>query len=129
VPETPKDVSQAVSILQSTGNCQFAIKGQGHAPAPGFANVEGGVTIDMTSINSIEVDSEHGVAKIGTGAAWLDVYLYLDSMGLAVAGGRNGAVGVGGLTLGGGISHFSPRVGFTCDTVVNFEVCLHSFRS
>ena len=39
-------------------------------------------------------------------------------------GGRNGAVGVGGLTLGGGISYFSPQVGFTCDTVVNFEVIL-----
>ena len=33
-------------------------------------------------------------------------------------------MGVGGLTLGGGISYFSPRVGFTCDTVVNFEVVL-----
>jgi len=41
-----------------------------------------------------------------------------------VAGGRNGAVGVGGLTLGGGISYFSPQVGFTCDTVTNFEVVL-----
>jgi hypothetical protein len=43
-----------------------------------------------------------------------------------VAGGRNGAVGVGGLTTGGGISYFSPQVGFTCDTVRNFEVVLGS---
>lgn len=41
-----------------------------------------------------------------------------------VAGGRNGAVGVGGLTVGGGISYFSPQVGFTCDTLVNVEVVL-----
>lgn len=41
-----------------------------------------------------------------------------------VAGGRNGAVGVSGLTLGGGISYFSPQVGFTCDTLVNAEVVL-----
>ena len=35
-------------------------------------------------------------------------------------------MGVGGLTLGGGISYFSPQVGFTCDTVVNFEIVLAS---
>lgn len=35
-------------------------------------------------------------------------------------------MGVGGLTLNGGISYFSPQVGFTCDMVVNFEVVLAS---
>lgn len=33
-------------------------------------------------------------------------------------------MGVGGLTLGGGLSHFSPRYGWTCDTVTAFEVVL-----
>lgn len=127
MPETPDDVSEAVSILQFIPKCHFAIKGQGHAPAAGFANVPSGVTIDMSSLSSLETDPAREVTQIGAGAAWLDVYLYLDSMGLAVAGGRNGAVGVGGLTLGGGISHFSPRVGFTCDNVVNFEVGLASY--
>ena len=32
--------------------------------------------------------------------------------------------GVGGLTLGGGISYFSPRYGWTCDSVSNFQVVL-----
>lgn len=41
------------------------------------------------------------VASIGGGATWVDAYLYLESQGLAVAGGRNAAVGVGGLTIGG----------------------------
>ncbi len=60
-------------------------------------------------------------------------------MGLATSGGRVAIVGVGGLVLGGmrttvsmlekqyliahpgGISFFSPRYGFDCDNVVNFE--------
>lgn len=33
-------------------------------------------------------------------------------------------IGVGGLTLGGGISYFSPRYGWTCDSVSNFQVVL-----
>ena len=53
-----------------------------------------------------------------------DVYEYLDTLGLSVAAGRNGAVGVGGLTLGGGISYYTPRVGFAYDTVVSFELHL-----
>jgi FAD/FMN-containing dehydrogenase len=56
----------------------------------------------------------------------VQVYAALDPIGKSVAGGRNGNIGVGGLTLGGGISYFSPQVGFTCDTVVNFEIVLAS---
>jgi FAD/FMN-containing dehydrogenase len=122
VPETAQDVSATVSIIAGIEDCSFAIKGQTHAPAAGFANINGGVTIDMTPLKSVAVNSDHTIASIGGGASWLDVYLYLDSLGLSVAGGRNGAVGVGGLTLGGGISYFAPRVGWTCDNVVNFEV-------
>ena len=103
-------------------SCRFAIKGQTHAPAAGFANINEGVTIDMTNLKSVTVNAKYAVASVGGGASWLDVYLYLDTLGLSVAGGRNGAVGVGGLTLGGRISYFTPRVGFACDNIVNFEV-------
>lgn len=38
---------------------------------------------------------------IGAGTKWMDVSKALDKKGLAVIGGRNSAVGVAGLTLGG----------------------------
>lgn len=71
------------------------------------------------------VEVNGSVVKVGAGARWLGVYEALEPLGLAVAGGRNGNVGVGGLLLGGGISHFTTRVGWACDNVVNYEV---SFR-
>ena len=133
VPDSAQDVSKAVSILSAQSNknnnkdkCRFAIKGQSHAPAAGFANINDGVTIDLTKLNSVSVNEDHTVAHVGAGASWLDVYVYLDTLGLSVAGGRNGNVGVGGLTLGGGISYFAPRVGWACDNVVNFEIALAS---
>ena len=126
VPESPQDVSEAVAIIAGIDSCHFAIKGQSHTPAPGFANINYGVTIDMTKLNSVTVNADRTLASVGAGASWLQVYQYLEGLGLSVAGGRNGAVGVGGLTLGGGISYFAPRVGWTCDTVVNFQVCLTS---
>lgn len=36
----------------------------------------------------------------------------------------NNSKGVGGLSLGGGISYFSPRYGWTCDTVTNYQIVL-----
>jgi FAD/FMN-containing dehydrogenase len=91
-------------------------------PAAGFANINGSITIDMTALSSLTISDDHTVVRVGSGATWLDIYTYLDPLGLSVAGGRNGLVGVGGLTLGGGISYFAPRVGWACDNVANFEV-------
>ncbi|KAH8886210.1 FAD-binding domain-containing protein [Thozetella sp. PMI_491] len=123
-PATGNDVASAVSIIAANEGCNFAIKGQGHAPAAGFANIDGGVTIDMSGMNSVSLSSDQSLASVGAGAAWLNVYETLDPFNVSVAGGRNGLVGVGGLLVGGGISHFSPRVGWACDNVVNYELVL-----
>ena len=129
---TTADTSTAVSILthfntqnQQHGrptDCHFAIRGGGHTPWPGSANIKAGVTIDLSNINQVEASDDKKITSVGGGAKWVDVYKYLDSRNLAVAGGRVSAVGVGGLTLGGGISFFSPRLGFVCDQVESFEL-------
>ncbi|KAG9255803.1 uncharacterized protein F5Z01DRAFT_558105 [Emericellopsis atlantica] len=123
-PRTARDVSKALKIISKHGNCHFAIKGHGHAPAAGFANVDGGVTIDMTSMSSVSLHEGQSIARVEAGAKWLDVYQHLDGSGVQVAGGRNGNVGVGGLLVGGGISHFTTKHGWACDAVVNYEVVL-----
>lgn len=128
-PQTAQQAANLITILTSHQACSttdFAIKCQTHAPAAGFANIAGGVTIDITGLDSLSVSEDHSIAYVGAGNSWLDVYAYLDPYHKSVAGGRNGAVGVGGLTIGGGISYFSPQVGWTCDTVQNFEVVLAS---
>lgn len=45
-----------------------------------------------------------GIASIGTGARWGDVYTTLEAEGAMVTGGRVSHVGIGGLLLGGGKS-------------------------
>lgn len=103
-PSTSKQAASIISVLTTSHSCSdvdFAIKGRTHAPAAGFANIDGGVTIDMTGMSDVTLDGD--VARVGAGASWLDVYAALDPYRKTVAGGRNGAVGVGGLTLGGGM--------------------------
>ncbi|UKZ60585.1 uncharacterized protein TrAtP1_001860 [Trichoderma atroviride] len=78
----------------------------------------------MKFLNATVLSDDKSSVAVGAGAVWSDVYGYLGGFNLAAAGGRNGGVGVGGLLLGGGISHFSPRVGWASDGVVEFEVVL-----
>ncbi|KAH6658414.1 hypothetical protein BKA67DRAFT_557997 [Truncatella angustata] len=125
-PHTSTEVSRFISLISTVTNCDFAIKSQGHAPAAGSANIDRGVTIDLSWLNETTITEDRSVASVGTGSSWADVYTTLNPFNKTVAGGRNGAVGVGGLTLGGGISYYSPEVGWTCDTVLNFEVVLAS---
>ena len=146
-PVNTNDVVTAVktlALLNKGGlKCNFAIRGGGHTPWAGSANINGGVTIDLRSIHDVTVNQNKTVAFVGAGAIWSDVYRKMDSLGLAVVGGRGSSIGVGGLLTGGnqgpafvsirmlilvegGISYFSARKGFACDNVLNYEVVLAS---
>ncbi|KAI6774904.1 hypothetical protein HG530_001662 [Fusarium avenaceum] len=78
----------------------------------------------MSTLSSMSLSKDSSAASVGAGIKWLDVYQYLKGSGVQVASGRNGNVGVGGLLLGGGISHFTTRVGWACDQVLNYQVVL-----
>lgn len=103
--------------------CKFAVKSGGHAAFAGASNIEGGVTLDLRKLNQIVVSADKKQTAVGAGNVWYDVYTKLQPMGLTVIGGRVSAIGVGGLTLGGGISFFSNRYGWACDNVNNYQVC------
>jgi FAD/FMN-containing dehydrogenase len=120
-PEDAEQVSFAVLTSRSS-NCSFSVKSGGHAAFAGASNIEDGLTIDLIHLNDITVSADRKQASLGPGNVWYDVYSTLSPMGLTVIGGRVSAIGVGGLTLGGGISFFSNRYGWACDNVNAYEV-------
>ncbi|KAF2839940.1 FAD-binding domain-containing protein [Patellaria atrata CBS 101060] len=122
----PASAEEITFILKTVieHQCNFAIKGGGHARHAGSSNADNGVTIDLAKMNQVEIASDRKTVKVGGGAVWLDVYTAVEAEGLMVIGGRVGDVGVGGLTLGGGISFFSGRHGWACDSVIAFEIVL-----
>lgn len=79
----------------------FAIRSGGHSPVSGAASIKGGIVIDLGLFCEVTPSEDGSWAVIGAGAKWMDVSRVLDEKGLAVVGGRNSAVGVGGLSLGG----------------------------
>ncbi|KAI1120821.1 putative oxidoreductase [Nemania abortiva] len=133
LPEVAADVSTAVSTLSyisslisnsSQPACKFAVRSGGHNTNVGASNIDNGVTIDLRGLNTIELSDDKSIISLGVGNTWDEVYEKLDGFNLSVAGGRSSGVGVGGLSLGGGISFFGTRYGWTSDAVLNFELVL-----
>ncbi|OTA78790.1 hypothetical protein M434DRAFT_18136 [Hypoxylon sp. CO27-5] len=126
-PQTVADVSAAVKFLTSSDNCgpyNFAVRAGSHMWFAGANNTPDGVTIDLSGLDSVNLSSDKSTVSVDAGATWDAVYSKLDPLGLSVAGGRVGDVVVAGLTLGGGISYFGPREGWTCNQVTSFGVVL-----
>lgn len=71
----------------------------------GAANIQDGVTIDLSRLNHFSVCKNGTSATIGPGLRWGQVYTKLATYGLAATGGRSGDVGVGGYLLGGSLRH------------------------
>ena len=98
----------------------FAVRSGGHSPVPGAASIKEGVVIDLGLFCKVTPSEDGTSVAIGAGAKWMDVSKVLDERDLAVIGGRNSAVGVGGLTLGGKLLLFTsvlaPLPGFDSES-------------
>ncbi|KIX10209.1 uncharacterized protein Z518_01290 [Rhinocladiella mackenziei CBS 650.93] len=107
----------------------FAVRSGGHNSNPGFASVgDSGVLLDLGSLNQITLSKDKDFVSLGPRAKWDQVYGELEKNKLTVVGGRVVGVGVGGLIIGGGMSHFSNAWGMVCDHVKNMEVVLANSR-
>ncbi|KAH8651349.1 hypothetical protein BX600DRAFT_516920 [Xylariales sp. PMI_506] len=121
LPLTSQDVSTVLKVSHEL-QCPFAAKSGGHAAFAGSSNIAGGITIDLAGMNDITMNRDRSTVYVGPGNKWVDVYRYLEPENLVVIGGRVAPIGIGGLTLGGGISYFSNAHGFACDNVASYEV-------
>ncbi|KAK5170588.1 uncharacterized protein LTR77_005177 [Saxophila tyrrhenica] len=126
-PLTAEHVSTIVKLAREH-QCKFAVKSGGHAAFAGASNVQDGMTIDLQFLDMIEVSEDKQTTRVGPGNRWVDVYKHVVPMGLSVVGGRNSEIGVGGLTLGGGISWYSSRYGWALDGVRNYQVVVADGR-
>lgn len=122
-PANAEEVSAVIKALTGPGKeCQFAVRSGGHMPWAGASNIENGVTIDLSLMNSVTVKPDN-IVSVLPGARWGDVYAETDLHNVAVVGGRASSVGSGGLVIGGGNSFYTARKGLVCDNVAEFEVC------
>ncbi|KAH8747253.1 hypothetical protein BGZ57DRAFT_1011047 [Hyaloscypha finlandica] len=129
IPTCRADVSSATEIsttlrIAKLTACHLTVKSGGHAAFAGGSSIQDGILINLAKMNEVTLSKDRKTTRVGPGNVWSGVFKVLDSLGVSVVGGREAGVGVGGLTLGGGISYFSGRYGWACDNVVNYEIIL-----
>jgi FAD/FMN-containing dehydrogenase len=126
VCETPADVQAAVRTARQH-DLPLSVRGGGHDWA-GRALRHNGLVIDMSHIRRVDVDPVASVATIGGGATGIDVTSTTVPYGLVAATGNCGAVGMVGLTTGGGYGPLISRYGLASDNLLAAEVVLADGR-
>ena len=120
-PASVADVQAGVRFAVGAG-LALSVRGGGHSFS-GFGTNDGGVVIDLSSLANVQIiDKERHLVRIGGGATWGQVAAALAPDGLAISSGDTKSVGVGGLTLTGGIGWQVRKYGLALDNVVAAEV-------
>src|SRR4051812_33039603 len=114
------DVARVVDLARETG-AELAVRSGGHSRA-GHGTSEGGIVIDLSGMSSIEIDAERRTAWAGSGIRAGDYARATGEHGLATGLGDAGGVGLGGITLSGGIGFLVRRNGLTIDDMLGAEV-------
>jgi FAD/FMN-containing dehydrogenase len=114
------DVMQAVRFAR-TYELPLAVRSGGHSMA-GHGSVEGGIVVDLSLMKGMSVDPERRVAWAQPGLTWGEYAERADAYGLGTPSGDTASVGLGGLTLGGGIGYLVRKYGLTVDSLLSAEV-------
>ncbi|MFC4083629.1 FAD-binding oxidoreductase [Amycolatopsis samaneae] len=107
-----EDVQACVEFAAECGLPVSARSG-GHGYV-GYSTVDNGLVVDLSRMDTVRVRG-YGRAEIGAGARLGPIYATLGRAGRLLPGGTCAAVGIGGLTLGGGIGVVARKYGLTCD--------------
>jgi hypothetical protein len=114
------DVSAVVAAARETG-LELAIRSGGHSGAA-HGTTDGGLVLDVRGLRELEIDAAARTAWVGSGLTAGEVTAALAERGLAIGFGDTGTVGVGGLTLGGGVGYLVRRFGLTIDSLLAAEL-------
>lgn len=123
-PEDAVDVAAVVAFARAH-DLELSVRSGGH-DSRGMSTNDGGLVLDLRSLATIDVSGD--LVTIGGGALWGQVADALAPHGLALSSGDTKTVGVGGLSLGGGVGWFVRLWGLAIDSLVSAEVVLADGR-
>jgi FAD/FMN-containing dehydrogenase len=114
------DVSHVVSLARERG-LELAVRSGGHSLA-GHSTTDGGIMIDLSDMKGLEIDVAGRTAWAETGLTAGEYTAAAGDHGLATGFGDTGSVGIGGITLGGGVGFLVRKHGLTIDDLLAAEI-------
>lgn len=114
------DVARVLTLARETG-LELAVRGGGHSIA-GHSVSEGGIVLDLSEMKALDLDAEGRTVWAETGLTASEFSTAAGEHGLAIGFGDTGSVGIGGITLGGGVGYLVRKHGLTIDDLLAAEV-------
>ena len=112
------EVAQVISLAKETG-LELAIRSGGHSM---YSTTEGGIVLDLSLMKNIEIDTTAKTAWADSGLTASEYTTATLTHGLATGFGDTGSVGIGGITLGGGVGYLVRKHGLTIDNLLAAEI-------
>jgi FAD/FMN-containing dehydrogenase len=114
------DVARVVALARETG-LELAVRSGGHSGA-GHSTTEGGIVLDLHDMKALDIDADRRTAWAEAGLNAGEYSVAAAAHGLATGFGDTGSVGIGGITLGGGIGYLVRKHGMTIDNLLAADV-------
>jgi FAD/FMN-containing dehydrogenase len=119
-PTSAREVARVVTLAADTG-LELAVRSGGHSLA-GHSTTEGGIVLDLSGLTDLAVDLEGRTAWAQAGLTAGAYTAAVGKHGLATGFGDTGSVGIGGITLGGGVGFLVRKFGMAIDSLLAAEV-------
>jgi FAD/FMN-containing dehydrogenase len=115
-----EDIRKTIAFTKEN-NLELSIRNGGHS-AMGWGVVDNAVVIDLRAMKKMEVNTDSKTAWLEAGLTAGEVTQELDKYDLVLGFGDTGSVGVGGITLGGGVGFLVRKFGLTIDNLLAAEL-------
>ena len=115
-----EDVIYTIAFARQAG-LELAVRSGGHSGA-GHSVSDGGIVLDLRNLHDLQIDPIARTAWAGSGLTAGEYTAAADRYNLATGFGDTGSVGIGGITLGGGIGFLVRKHGLTIDNLLAAEI-------
>jgi FAD/FMN-containing dehydrogenase len=119
-PTDAAGVARVVGFARDRG-LELAVRSGGHSTA-GHSTTDGGIVLDLADLHALDIDAEGRTAWAQAGLTTGAYTTQVGAHGLATGFGDTGSVGIGGITLGGGVGFLVRKHGLTVDNLLAAEV-------
>jgi FAD/FMN-containing dehydrogenase len=119
-PAGAADVVDAVAYAQAEG-LRISAQRTGHGAEP-LGDLGGTLLVRTAALDTVSVDAERRVARVGAGALWGDLVPQASDLGLAACHGSSPTVGIVGYSLGGGVGWYARKHGLQANRVTAVEL-------